>query len=129
MINWPENFENVTCVGFVDALLPILMSAVDADHVEWVTQIKSAKASDGRYSEFDYLGFRYALDELYEITGIEPGDDGMPREKHGYVPVRVEKIAKVDVDDDGNTVVVEQYPLAMTPAARPPKYQGAWASF
>lgn len=128
-MNWPEEFEAVTCVGFNEALLPILMSAVDADHVEWVKQLHSMKASDGRYSEFDYLGFRYAVDELYEITGIEPGIDGRPREKHGYVPVRVEKIAKVDVDDDGETFIVESYPLTTTPAARPPKYQGAWASF
>ena len=128
-MNWPEELENVTCFGFNDALLPILMSAVDNEHVDWVTQIRSEKTSDGRYSEFDYLGFRYAVDELYEITGIEPGVDGRPRETHAYVPVRVEKIAKVDVDDDGKVFVVEQYPLGISQTPRPPKYQGAWASF
>ena len=128
-MNWPEDFEAVTCVGFPDAVLPILMSAVDNRQVEWVTRISSTKSSDGRYSEFDYLGFRYALDELYEITGIEPGADGRPRETHGYVPVRIEKIAKLGVDDDGDTFIVEQYPLGISQLPRPPKYQGAWASF
>lgn len=128
-MNWPENLEDVDCVGFSDGSLCELSIAVDNHEVMWVTQIRSRKTSDGRYSEFDYLGFRYAVDELYEITGIEPGADGMPREKHDYVPVRVERIAKVNVDDDGKAFVVEQYPLAMHPTVKPPKYVGQWASF
>ena len=129
MMNWPEELEDITCVGFSVALLPILMEAIDNGHVEWVTRKSSHRASDGRYAEFDYLGFRYGLDELYEITGIEPGIDGRPREVHGYVPVRLEKIAKVDVDDCGNVLILEKYPLSMAAVERPPKYQGAWASF
>ena len=128
-MNWPENLEDVDCVGFSDGSLCELSIAVDNHEVTWVTQIRSRKASDGRYSEFDYLGFRYAVDELYEITGIEHGADGMPREKHDYVPVRFERIAKVNVDDDGKAFVVEQNPLAMHPTEKPPKYVGQWASF
>jgi hypothetical protein len=129
MMNWPEELEDITVVGFSDSLLPILMEAIDNDHVEWVKRLTSVKAADGRYSEFDYLGFRYGLDELFEVTGIEPGADGQPRETHGYVPVRIEKIAKVDVDDDGNVLILERCPLSMASVERPPKYQGAWASF
>jgi len=121
-VNWPDDLEAVTCVGFNDALLHILMSAIEADHVKWVTRIKSNKASDGRYSEFDYLGFRYALDELYEAASTPTGEDW------GFVPVRVEKIAKVDTDDNGNTIVVESYPIT-TPQAAVQKYAGAWATF
>ena len=121
-MNWPEDLEAVTCVGFSESLLPILMNAVDADHVTWVVKIVSAKTSDGRYSEFDYLGFRYALDELYEAVSTPTGEDW------GFVPVRVEKIAKVDTDDNGNTIVVESYPIT-TPQAAVQKYAGAWATF
>lgn len=122
-MNWPEDLEAVTAVGFSDALLSTLVEAIENDHVEWVTRIASDKTSDGRYSEFDYLGFRYAVDELYEpIVGFEG-----QRADWDYIPVRIEKIAKVDVDDDGNTFIVESYPL--TKAVVKPKYEGSWGSF
>lgn len=120
-MNWPEDLEGVTCVGFNEGLLTQISIAVDNDHVEWVTKIKSAKASDGRYSEFDYLGYRYAVDELYEPVSTPTGEDW------GYVPVRVERIAKLGVNDDGGTILVEQYPL--TGQAIPEPYPTMWATF
>lgn len=122
MINWADA-TYIECVGFDRSLLPYLQNAIDNGVVKWGKRLSSQVASDGRYSEFDYLGFRYAVDELHE-----PLDDS-PNALWDFVPVRVEKIAKVDEDDDGNTIIVEKYPLTSiktpTPAPRPAE----WGSF
>ena len=122
MINWPADNEAITCVGFGDALLPVLIEAVENGRVEWVECIVSDKRTDGRYSEFDYLGFRYAVDEYYEPISEPTG------ERWDYVPVRVEKIAKVDVAGNGDTIIVEKYPLIHITPPKQPRPE-SWGSF
>lgn len=122
---WPEELEDIACVGFSVELLPILMEAIDNGHVEWVVSRKSSRRADGRYAEFDYLGFRYSLDELYEPISEPTG------ERWDFVPVRIEKIAKVDVAGNGDTIIVEKYPLVHeTPKKQPaPQRPESWGTF
>lgn len=91
----------ITCVGFSEELLPILDSALDAGHVKWVVKLK-----DG-YCAFDYLGFRYVI-----------ASDADNNET-------ITKTCKVDVDDDGETVVIQNLEAERADAA----YSGDWGAF
>ena len=70
------------------------------------------------------MGFRYSLDELYEpITNAEGEETGWD-----FVPVRVKKIAKVDVAGNGDTIIVEKYPLVIE-KPKPTPRSADWGSF
>lgn len=123
---WADDLE---AVGFSATLLSFITTAVDNGQVDWVRTISGDNPhAEGRYREFDYLGFRYGMDEAYEVISIEPGAHGRGVERHEFVAFRVEKIAKVDEDDDGNTIIVEKYPLTN----QAPKQQSrpeSWGTF
>jgi hypothetical protein len=75
------------CVGFDREILPILLGAMDMGRVRWVPRIGGNGPNS--YAAFDYLGFRY------KVVGLTA------------MPVIIEKIARVDVDDDGYEVVTD----------------------
>lgn len=120
---WPEDedLRQVKCVGFTDTMLPIIASAIDNGHVHWRWSDVVVNAN-GRTQTFDYLGFRYSL-EAERVYRSEPTG-----ELSSWFPVCVTKIAKLDVDDDGLTIVLEQYPL--TGAAQPHQQRPEhWGTF
>lgn len=110
-ITWPDNVGEVECVGFSQPIIYDLIVAIDHGRVEYVS-----KDMNGWYYTyvFDFLGFRYSL----EVERLE--DD--------FVPYRLSKIARLAVDDDGNPIIDEEFPITK---AKPlvPKYDGVWGSF
>lgn len=123
-MQWPEDLEDVHAVGFSDMLIPILMNAIDSDHVKWSRVITSRNPrAEGRYREFDYLGFRYGLDESFEAIPTPTGEDW------DYVGYRIEKIAKLDVDDHGETIVLETYPITSPKQPQPKPQSPDWGTF
>jgi hypothetical protein len=120
-MNWPADFEDFECVGFSSELASILAEAWDNKHVEIV---RSGRAGSYFHWAFDYLGFRYRVDceeQMVERDG---------RTWAIYNAYRLEKVAKLDVDDDGNTIVIEEYPMTTPKQFAPkPRYEGVWATF
>lgn len=112
-LDWPDDTNKVEWVGFNKILCYHLIHAIDHDRVKFVSEESNA----WYYSfTFDYLGFRYLLETERR--------DG-PAFRH--VPYRLTKIAKTDVDDDGNEIIVEEWDAPKTPP--PVKYEGSWGSF
>ena len=106
---WPEDISEVECVGFSEGILYNLMVAIDHKRVTHVSTDKNAWYAS--YT-FDYLGFRYVLD------------------CSGFTPYRLQKIARLGVDDDGETIVEEKYPITGTAQPLPqPDYLTEWGSF
>ena len=120
-MNWPD-IEDVECVGFNSALLPILIEAWENGRVD--RHVGAIRRSSTDFSwTFDYLGFQYQID-------FEQGSKTFPDGSFGThsTPYRLSKIAKVDVDDDGNTVIVESYPcVPQQPKAQP--RPESWGTF
>ena len=123
-LQWPdeeEHFDQIKCVGFSNALLPILASAIDNGHVTWNYDDLVVNAN-GRTQTFNYLGFRYALEAVREYRSEPTG------ELSSLFPVCVSKIAKLDVDDDGKTIVLESYPLVAKTPTKPQRPEH-WGTF
>ncbi len=112
-LTWPDDTNEVECVGFSVALVYDLIFAINHDRVETISKGQNAWYHDWT---FDFLGFRYTV-EAEEVGGE-------------LVPYRIQKIARLGVDDDGNTIVDESFtnPTSMYPEPAP-KYEGAWGSF
>lgn len=123
-MNWPDNLEDIECVGFSEALLPILAEAWENGHVE--RQVGGIRYTSTSISwTFDYLGFRYQID-------CEERTDQRADGSFWWVstPFRLTKIAKLNIDDDGYQVVIEEYPLVVTLTPKQKaRYQQAWGSF
>jgi len=114
-LEWPDDLSVIECANSLHiAAIETIADAVMRNTVDYVSH-----STNGFYHHltFDFLGFRYHLDaeEFGTDTGIR------------CVPFRLEKVAKVDVDDGGEPVVVESYPL--TRAVMRQKYEGNWGSF
>lgn len=113
-LEWPDDTDAVECIGFSKPLIYNLIHAIDHGRVQVVS-----KGTNGWYSSytFDYLGFRYELEVEEVRNGV-------------LTPYRLQKIARLGVDDDGNTVIEESFtnPQFMYPEPAP-KYQGEWGSF
>lgn len=103
MMAWPDNLDDVECVGFPPEALPYLITAIEDGRVEWG---HTSMFAESGVAEFIYMGFQYRLHEFSELV------------------TRVEKIARIDVDDDGAPVVVENYETA-----RRRESYGAWGDF
>lgn len=114
-LDWPDDTLEVECVGFSEGILYNLIVAIDHDRVEVVSNSENGWS---REWTFDYLGFRYRLE-----AEIKEDASGILH----IAPYRMTKIAKMGVDDDGEPVVVESYPL--TKAIMKHKYEGTWGSF
>lgn len=115
-LDWPDDLSAVECVGFSDLLIYDLVVAVDHDRVEFVSHTQN---SWYHTYVFDFLGFRYELETERESEDLE-------------VPYRLCKIARLGVDDDGNTVIDEKFPIAMAKlanASRATRYEGDWGTF
>lgn len=89
---WPTNLDTVV-INFPVDLLPYLKSAIENKRVKWVEGSQTYFAESFAV-EFDYLGFRYLLSEQFEIV------------------TSVTKIAKIDEDEEGNELIVEDYAFA-----------------
>jgi hypothetical protein len=112
-LDWPDDVEDFECVGFDVIVKHHLIFAIDHNRVKVVNENVTAWYHS---FTFDYLGFRYLLETERR--------DG-PAFRH--VPYRLTKIAKVDVDDDGNEIIVEEWDAPKTPP--PVRYEGSWGSF
>lgn len=82
---WPDDLSQVECAGFDRAGLPFLQKAIDNKHVKWGRVGGFGPLS---YKTFDYLGFRYRVDGNFEFI------------------TRIEKLFRIDEDEDGEEVVV-----------------------
>lgn len=109
-LDWPDDILSVECVNFSQPLIYDLMVGVNHERVEFV----SSRVNSWYHTYvFDYLGFRYEL-EVEEFGELR-------------TPYRLSKIARIDVDDEGEPVVVS---LTAPPKAVPsPSYEGVWGSF
>jgi hypothetical protein len=76
--------------------------------------------------EFDHFQFRYRIDCE---EGSEIREDG--RLWSITTPYRIERIAKLNFNENGYVDVVEHYPIVepMILPPKPPAYQGVWGSF
>lgn len=101
---WPDDLAQVRCEGFDRSLLPYLQNAIDNGRVKYV---ESRMFAESATTTFDYLGFRYELDEFVEVVDA------------------IKKIAKIDEDEHGNEVIVETYGVATT---APQQYE-SWGCF
>lgn len=115
-MNWPENYENIECVGFSASLLSTLAEAWDNKHVSVLANHRG-RMGDTIWWTFDYLDFRYRIDCLDETVTKNGGAWSI------YTPWRIERIAKVISGS-----VVENYPIT-NPKGLPPRYEGVWGSF
>ena len=116
-LSWPDDIQTVECVGFSQPLIYNLMVALDHERVEFVSHAANAWY---RTYVFDYLGFRYEL---------ETERDG---EELDEVPYRLTKTARLGVDEEGETIIDEKYPIAMAKlanATRATSYEDSWGSF
>lgn len=115
-LEWPKEASEVECLGFSDAILFTIADAAMRNTVDVVSY-----DVNGYYHHYtiDFLGFRYHL-EAEEF----PTDTGLR-----CVPYRLEKIAKIGCDDDGENFVIEDYPLAAAQFKKPIRYEGIWGSF
>jgi hypothetical protein len=114
-LTWPDDTNEVECVGFSQELVYNLIVALDHKRVEYVS-----KESSGSYVSytFDYLGFRYVL-ELEEFQHVRANT---------YEPYRLQKIARLGVDDDGETIVEEHF-IGMGVAQPTPERFEQWGEF
>lgn len=117
-IDWPDDIHEVECVNFSQPLIYDLMVGINHERV---TVISHTQNSWYHTYVFDYLGFRYELE-----TEIEGGFMPVGEPEH-QAPYRLSKIAKLDVDDDGETVVRPLTKPTMT--TQTPSYDGVWGSF
>lgn len=85
---WPDDLGMVACVGFHRSLLPYLQNAIDNERI---TPIDTRMFAESAVLTFDYLGFRYELEEFAEVV------------------TSIKKIAKIDEDEEGNEVILEDY--------------------
>jgi hypothetical protein len=124
-MNWPDNLEDIECVGFSESLLYVLANAWDQHKVNILPGAIRRTSTDISW-EFDYANFRYQIDceESSEIR-----DDG--RLWSITTPYRIERIAKLAYDKNGYVDVIEHYPIVepMIVQPKPPAYPGVWGSF
>jgi hypothetical protein len=104
---WPEKLSGVMCIGFPRELLPTLVEAIDNEHVKWIEGSSSMFAEYG-HADFDYLGFRYRLHEFVEVVQS------------------IEKIAKIDEDEETAAPVVEVDLAAQRTGKRNGPSWGTW---
>ena len=125
-MNWPDNLEDIECVGFTSSFLHILVRAWDRQEVSILPGAIRRTSTDFSW-EFDYTFFRYRIDC---DQGSEIREDG--RYWSVTTPYRVERIAKLGFDEDGYMDVIEQYPIVEPLQLKPTPesaYRGAWGSF
>jgi hypothetical protein len=124
-MNWPDNFEDIECVGFSESFLHILIRAWDRHEVNILPGAIRRTSTDLSW-EFDFFHFRYRIDCE---EGSEIRDDG--RLWSITTPYRIERIAKLSHDKNGYLDVIEHYPIAspMIVQPKPPAYAGVWGSF
>ncbi len=124
-MNWPDNLEDIECVGFSTGSLKTLIHAWD-NHAVNILPGAIRRTSTDLSWEFDHFQFRYRIDceESSEIR-----DDG--RLWSITTPYRIERIAKLSFDENGYVDVVEHYPIVepMIIQPKPPAYEGVWGSF
>jgi hypothetical protein len=124
-MNWPDNLEDIECVGFSESLLCVLIQAWDSHEVDIVPGAIRRTSTDLSW-EFDYGKFRYRIDCE---EGSEIRDDG--RLWSITTPYRIERVGKTAVAGNGDRIVVEKYPITkpMIVQPKPPAYAGVWGSF
>lgn len=123
-MNWPDDLEDIECVGFNSALLPILAEAWENGHVNRHVGAVRRSSTDLSWT-FDYLGFQYQIDCE---EGSEMREDG--RYWSITTPYRLSKIGKLGLNDDGDEFLIEKYPLVITlNHKQEARYQQAWGSF
>lgn len=124
-MNWPDDLDEIECVGFGAATLPALVEAWDNDYVNKHVDVIRHTSTDISWT-FDYLSFRYRLDCEESTERLQSG---------AFIrvstPYRLTKIARIGVENDGTITVIEEYPLLnSTPEPQQKaQYEQAWGSF
>lgn len=115
-LEWPNDLSEIECANNLH--IHAIATIADAAMRNTVDVVSHGTNGFYHHFTFDFLGFRYNLDaeEIGTDTGVV------------CVPFRLEKVAKVDVDDNGNVFTVEDYPIAEIKRLAP-KYEGTWGSF
>lgn len=124
-MNWPQDLEDIECVGFTPSFLHILIRAWDHHDVNILPGAIRRTSTDLSWG-FDHATFRYRIDC---DQGSEIREDG--RLWSITTPYRIERIAKLAFDENGHLDVIEHYPIVspMIVQPKPPAYQGVWGSF
>lgn len=124
-MNWPEDIEDIECLGFSSSFLHILVRAWDNHEVNILPGGIRRTSTDFSW-EFDHFQFRYRIDCE---QGSEIREDG--RLWSVTTPYRIERVAKLTHDENGYVDVIEHYPIVepMIVQLKPPAYQGVWGSF
>lgn len=124
-MNWPDNLEEIECVGFSAGFLVAIIDAWD-NHCVNILPGGIRRTSTDFSWEFDHAHFRYRIDC---DQGSEIREDG--RLWSITTPYRIERIAKLAFDENGRLDVIEHYPIVspMIVQPKPPAYQGVWGSF
>lgn len=125
-MNWPDNLEDIECVGFPSKMLEILIKAWDNHSVEVLVGVIRRTSTDLSW-EFDYGHFRYRID-------CEQGSEMREGRRYWSVhtPYRIERTAKLGYDINGQWCEMEVYPIVEPLQVKPthqPAYQGVWSSF
>jgi hypothetical protein len=113
-LEWPDDTTEVQCIGFSQPLIYDLIHAIDHGRVKVIS--KDTNAWYSSYT-FDYFGFRYEL-------AVEEVRNGV------LTPYRLQKLARIDEDDAGETVIVESFTNPqLIHHPNQPTYDDSWGSF